>query len=639
MRGAPRRPDLVVALILLTVALLAGPGGAQAQERILSFVSDVTVARDGDLTVTETIRVQAEGRTIRRGILRDFPTVYTRPDGTRVEVGFEVRAVARDGAPEPFVREALANGVRLRIGSADTRLRTGPHTYTISYRTTRQIGFFDAFDELYWNATGTGWTFAIDLAEARITLPEAVPFRRTAVYTGPQGATGRDAGVIEQRPGRIVFRTTRPLPPRNGLTVAASWAKGVVAPPTETQKLAWWITDNLALMIALAGGAALVGYYLVAWLKVGRDPPRGTIIPLFGPPDDLSAAGVRYAWRMGFDDRTFAAAIVDLGVRGHLTVTDTGSVTRLAPRAGGRPLPAPERAIPPALFAGGAITLEQENHRRIRAAKTALQQGLDAAYRGVLFTTNAGWAAAGAAAWVALAAAVVATAFLTRGEAFGGPVLIGLAFGSIGVFAGTVLLGGLVRGQVKVAAFVVGALFVLVFGGAGVVALTASADGLADALPGLVPVLLAPLVALAFSLLKAPTRKGREVIDRIAGFRQYLGTAEEERLEYLTPPEKTPALFERFLPYAVALDVENTWAKRFAGVLAAAGVGAAGAAAWYASDRGLSDDPAGWTDRLGGALTDTIASSSSPPGSSGGSGSGGGGSSGGGGGGGGGSGW
>ena len=52
---------------------------AGAVERILQFISDVKVERNGDLVVTETIRVQAEGREIRRGILRDFPTTYTAP--------------------------------------------------------------------------------------------------------------------------------------------------------------------------------------------------------------------------------------------------------------------------------------------------------------------------------------------------------------------------------------------------------------------------------------------------------------------------------------------------------------------------------------------------------------------------------
>ncbi len=209
---------------------------AAAVERIIRFVSDVAVQKNGDLVVTETIRVEAEGRDIRRGILRDFPTVYTRPDGTRVEVGFHIESITRNGQTEVWSSERVSNGVRTRIGSADRVLPRGQHEYVIRYRTTRQIGFFQGYDELYWNATGNGWTFTIDQAEARITIPDKVPFRQTAFYTGPQGSRDKNATVVEQQPGRIVFRTTRPLPPKNGLTVAAAWEKGVVTPPTTSQE-------------------------------------------------------------------------------------------------------------------------------------------------------------------------------------------------------------------------------------------------------------------------------------------------------------------------------------------------------------------------------------------------------------------
>src|SRR4029077_7191432 len=138
-----------------------------------------------------------------------------------------VESVRRDGAPETFVTENRANGVRIRIGQTDQTLSTGLHEFVIQYRTTRQIGFFTDFDELYWNATGTGWTFAIDVAEARITLPDAVPFTQAAFYTGPQGARGQDAACVTRQPGLIVFRTTRVLPRENGLTVAAAWQKGL----------------------------------------------------------------------------------------------------------------------------------------------------------------------------------------------------------------------------------------------------------------------------------------------------------------------------------------------------------------------------------------------------------------------------
>ena len=148
------------------------------------------------------------------------------------------------------------------------------------------------------------------------------------------------------------------------------------------------------------------------------------------------------------------------------------------------------------------------------------------------------------------------------------------------------------------------------------------------------------VAGIGFPWLKAPSRSGRRIMDSIEGFREYLGVAEEDRLNALNPPEKTPELFEKFLPYAVALDCQNAWAAKFASVLAAAGAAAA-ATTWYVGSRDWSSDPVSFADHLGSDLSSTIASSSTPPGSSGngGGGSSGGGSSGGGGGGGGGGGW
>ncbi len=52
-------------------------------------------------------------------------------------------------------------------------------------------------------------------------------------------------------------------------------------------------------------------------------------------------------------------------------------------------------------------------------------------------------------------------------------------------------------------------------------------------------------------------------MDEMEGFREYLKVAEEERLNLENPPEKTPELFEKFLPYALALNVEQEWSEKF----------------------------------------------------------------------------
>ena len=98
-------------MLALCCWLGATPRPAAAAERILNFVSDVSVQRDGDLQVTETIVVNAEGDKIRRGILRDFPTIYSASNGRRVEVAFDVAGGhARRQDRDLHHREALRTG-------------------------------------------------------------------------------------------------------------------------------------------------------------------------------------------------------------------------------------------------------------------------------------------------------------------------------------------------------------------------------------------------------------------------------------------------------------------------------------------------------------------------------------------------
>jgi uncharacterized membrane protein YgcG len=623
--------------------LIAAAAPAAALERIVQFISDVAIQRNGDLVVTETIEVEAEGNVIRRGILRDFPTTYMRPDGTRVVVGFHVEAVTRNGSAENFVIERLANGDRVRIGNADRTIPRGRHTYIIRYRTTRQLGFFADYDELYWNVTGNGWVFPIETAEARIRLPDKVPFRQTAIYTGPQGARGRDATIVTQQPGYIVFRTTRVLPSRNGLTVAAAWQKGVVEPPTPGRLLQYWLDDNRGLAVALLGLALLLAYYALAWLFAGRDPPSGTIIPLFAPPDGMSPAATRFVDRMSFDNGCFTAAIINLGVKGHLQIVENNDSTRLKKRAGGKPLAPEEQTLMKQLFGvENSVLLDNVNHVIIGGAKEGLDESLSKAYLGKLFTNNFGWSGFGLLLGVLVVAAVLLAIASSHQYSLLGPLAMISAFGVLPMMVGAGMTyvgwqrvnrgkGRLIAGVVVTALVTVGAM----------VATWLTQPGVANLILTGALLLTGAMVAISFSLLQAPSRPGRKIMDQIDGFREYLSVAEEDRLNVLNPPEKTPELFEKFLPYAVALDCQNAWAAKFAGVLAAAGTAAA-ATAWYVGSRDWSSDPVSFANHLGSDLSSTISSSASPPGSSSGSdggGGGGGGSSGGGGGGGGGGGW
>ncbi|HSL88290.1 MAG TPA: hypothetical protein VK870_03215, partial [Ignavibacteriaceae bacterium] len=114
--------------------------------------------------------------------------------------------------------------------------------------------------------------------------------------------------------------------------------------------------------------------------------------------------------------------------------------------------------------------------------------------------------------------------------------------------------------------------------------------------------------------------------------------AEKDRMNSIKEPHRTPELFESFLPYALALNVENKWAEKFSDIISGINKDSTSyKPGWYSGAAWSSFGASGFASSLSGSFSSTISSSSTAPGSS--SGGGGGGSSGGGGGGGGGGGW
>ena len=635
----------LLAAALAALLALFLPGTAAAEERILNFDSQVAIQPDGALDVTETIHVRVENAAINHGIYRDFPTRYGAPNGRRVTVDFELLGTWLDGADEPNKVETLTNGVRIRIGSADRIVPPGEHSYTIRYRATRMIGRFGGYDELYWNATGNGWDFPIDRATATITLPSPARFGERAAYTGRQGSTEQAARVTEEKPGSITFVTTRPLYSREGLSAAVAFPKGVVAEPPQSTRLAWFLSDWGPLLIGGAGLAGVLGYLLYAWRMAGRDPRPGTVVPLFSPPDNLSPAAMRYISEQKLDNRGFAAALVDAAVKGHVRLTEdeggwfSGGKRRIERFVYGEPKPlepAEDAFLDKLVSPNESLLMDNENHATFSSARKELNERFDEAYEGKLFLRNYGWIGAAvvvfiAAMWLAAAAVVVA-------EGAGNQMLVllsaaGLAIAAL-VFHAAPNDKGTGRCLLHLIAVVIG-------GAALVVALPVIPEALKTGrwVPLAIPLIGLPFVISSFWWMSAPTKEGRAILDRIAGFKQYLSITERDRLDRMQAPEDDLQLFERYLPYAIALGVENRWADRFAGVLAAASAAPAASQgfAWYSGSSSPWNDTGGFVDSIGSSLASSVSSASTAPGSS--SGSGGGGFSGGGGGGGGGGGW
>ena len=136
-----RRVPWRTALMLLVAAgvWLGEATRTLAAEVIQSFDSNVRLARDGELTVTETVRVQAEGRDIRHGIYRDFPLTFKDANGAIREVDFTMIGVERDGKPERYSTRREHGVVRIYAGDKDTIVSSGAHTYVFRYKTGRQV--------------------------------------------------------------------------------------------------------------------------------------------------------------------------------------------------------------------------------------------------------------------------------------------------------------------------------------------------------------------------------------------------------------------------------------------------------------------------------------------------------------------
>jgi uncharacterized membrane protein YgcG len=566
---------IVVALFAVLIC-----SGAFADERILGYDIEVRIDKSGAIDVTERITVRAEGSNIRRGIYRDFPTRYRDRYGNRVVVDLKVISLLRNDEPEPWFTEERDNGVRINFGNDNFLPVPANYTYSLHYRTTRQLGFFKDHDELYWNAIGTGWAFPIDRSEVDAYLPAPVAIEQLSAegYTGAQGSKEQAYRAELVEPGHAHWQLTRGLAPNEGFTIVLSFPKGLIPAPSGLQRGWWLLKDNSGILVALVGLILLIFYCVREWARVGRDPRKGIIIARYEPPAGQTPATLRFLMQMGYDMRCFSSDVLALAVAGCLRIVrdkgffkDEWRLERASVPPEGSP--SAERALFARLFKDGSSTLvlKNTNASTVQSAQSAHSSAIGQAMQPQYFKRNAG---------------SIAKAF------FVGALPALLAFWLAGEFGKAVVI--------------------------------------------LIGVLMVITLIIFGRLVKAPTIEGRKLMDEVEGLKLYLSVAERDELANMKGPDGPPALddkrYEMLLPYAVALEVEEAWTEKFtAAVGAAAAAEATRRIGWYHG--GNVSDLGSLSRAIGSSLTSQISSASSPPGSS--SGSGGGGSSGGGGGGGG----
>ena len=453
------------------------------------------------------------------------------------------------------------------------------------------------YDELFWNVTGNGWSFRIDSASCTIVLPDSASVLSGACYTGAMGAKDSNCLVQYQQNGNEIYtRTTRPLKPNQGISLAVSWKKGIVVNNETKLQYAWRMFRSNQGVFLLPLLALLFGIYnFIVWWRVGRDPQPGTIYPEYYPPKGLSPAAMGYIHNQGFDNRLVAATITDWAVKKYITI-DVDRKGFIFKKNVYKIKDGPGETQNPGYndYAGDSDNLEDTTIQKgkynssLGSFRTSLISDLESKYKATpknffkgFFVLNNWYMAPG-------------NLLTTLGVAY---VIFGV-FTRPGMFNGWHIL------------YLVGGLILCII-----------------------------VQSVFYKLIKAYTPEGRKVMDKIEGFKMFLKAADEQRMNFVNPPKKDIQLYETYLPFAIALDCEIEWGQQFEDIIKAASVNPETGTVSSNSFSSRSFNQS-FSSSFAGSLSGAISSASTPPSSSSGGGSSfGGGSSGGGGGGGGGGGW
>jgi len=553
---------------------------AVAEEKIDSFDVSISVETDGDIEVSETIQVTSEGTRIRRGIFRDLPRYYADDEGQagdKLPYQYDVRRVTRDGRREPYSVERDGNAFRIRIGDADVFLQHGSHTYEIEYEVKNQIRYFETHDELFWNVTGNYWLFPIDQSAVRITLPEDARTVSQDAYTGGFGDVGSDY-AYRQSGGAHVFEATRGFLPGEGMTVSLGLEKGVIEPLSLSDKgTLWWFRyGSLGLLIASFLG--VLTFLTRSFRKVGEDPPKDPVFARYEPPKGLSPAAVHHIYYRGLRGHgALISTLISMGAKGLVDIDASEKKSTVLTRKSGvsATLSADEKQLDDDLFDGaGTRTLGGKYDASFTTAYSLFRKSISRKYGKAYFRWNLGYT---------LGAVVLTIA----GIALAVSQTINWSWWHMAII-----------------------------------------------------LVLAAMNGLFMYLMPAPTPKGQKVRTEIEGFKLYMEKAEKLQMNSVevgsdAPPPMSVERYERFLPYAVALDVEKPWTKYFEKTLPTEAANYS--PAWGHFGSRSFGSVGGMNDAIMSSMSTGV--SSSLPQSSSSSGSGGGGFSGGGGGGGGGGGW
>ncbi len=534
---------LIISFIILAgtgiSSLSAQPGISAVKikdnsDRILHFASEINIDRSGKLDVVETITIyngdgsagfengelkQSNNNSIERGIFREFPTRHKDSTGFFTDKEFTLLSVLKNGTKEIFAKEKINNGVRVMIGNKDIVLDTGIYQYRIEYRTANQILFLDSTDQLYWNVNGTDWTLSADTVSCLIHFPKGSIIKdNNSCYTGLLGS--KDHNCVSQlvNDSSIYFITTQKMGAYEGLTVAIDIRKGILLPPGKFSNILAFIRANYVIPALLFIILFLSAFYFIAWYRKGRDPEKGAIYPVFSPPKDFTPADCGYLLEQRYAPHLFTAAIVDCAVKKQLRIEIT--------REG-------------ALFKSNVYHFVKPENPGV--ASTADVYGFDAGNLYGEIAKKGTYNAVLKSCSDALATTLRDRFLIRKGKQnkVKGLFALNNGYTQFGFF-------------VLLAAVILTILFLVQHVSLKLAIISA-----------VLLVVLFIIHNIFARIMSAYTRPGRDIADQLQGFKMYLEDSGRQDFIQADPSGNKLELFEKYLPYAIALKVENTWSVKF----------------------------------------------------------------------------
>jgi uncharacterized membrane protein YgcG len=555
---------LSIILLLSSVSIIA------QEEKIYTFYSDVTIEESGMIRVKEEIRIFSKGDVFKRGITRSLPLTRRDIQNNRISIDYSVSEVLMNGSPVNYFTEREGGDLIIYVGDRNIFLDPGFYIYEIYYETAGQIGFYEDYDELSWNVNGISGKM-IDSVSSVVRLPTGANIISSHCYTGRFGDKESDC-ISEINEDGSLTTVVNNLPSNEMLTVSVGFTKGVVNQPAgfETNVFSWFDKNGMAVVSAVFI-LLLSVYYRITWKKYGVDPPKPVAIPQFSPSDGLSPAAVGMLHKGYFIDDLITASIVNLSVKGYLSIEEiiekkglfgirkdrVFSLTRL--NNDYSKLPAEEAVVLRELFySDDNIRLDGKYDRDVAKMMQNYKKSLNKQFRPVL----------------------------DEGINIKFHVVPWLGFVLYIIILFYFINNSLMHFEVNRTA-----LFITI------------------------PLLSILYIIYAIQIVRPGERK-LHYRSNIKGLKMYLDVAEEKRMQFFNPPSVTPEKFEELLPYAIALEMEEVWGEKFEKALLSSAVQPeAYQPAWY---RGTYVNAALFGHALNSTLSNTVSHAATQPSSSGG---------------------